>query len=170
MNWVRKVILVVGLCLTATGGFLLGRAISPLFALPVAMFGVTVAVCAAGGYNLRSGTLAALATLAVLFASSRLGKIWLYSAIKDEIPMLRQFARNLPRSPDIRDVPHSRFVERAFVRTERPPLSRRVVTFPLEDGTVLRFVEGSRAGEGDVPCSDEIVPEWHRQFRCDGGK
>lgn len=166
MSTPRKILFAIGLSLTFAGGFLLGRALSPLVVGPLALVGALIVVLTVGQYRWRLALVAAVAAIVALMAGNKVGKLWLYDAIRSELPMLNTFTLSLSQAPDIREVPQSRLFLQAFVRTEKPPLSRMVVAFPLDDGSVVEFVRGERAHYVNAPCMEEIEPGWYRRFRC----
>jgi len=161
----RIAVLVVPAVVVSFGGaFALGAAQQPMIAAAVAFAGALVAVAASARLGRAPGVLVSVLVLCMAAAGGSVGKAWLRTEIRRELPLLRAVVSAPRGSLHILEVPGSKRFRQGFVAPD--PQGGFRVRFPLEDGSVVEFVSNSELWDREERCSEELARGRYRRYRC----
>jgi hypothetical protein len=112
------------------------------------------------GTNRATDLTAAVGAILISGIGAHFGRLDFEQRLRAEIPMLEaELSRR--RSPDTWDVASSRVFQRAILQTDEH--GERITRFPLEDGSVVEYVESPQARQrrAGAPCAKELAPGWY---------
>jgi hypothetical protein len=135
-----------------------------MIAAAVAFAGALVPVAASARLGRAPGVLVSVLVLCTAAAGILIGKAWLRTEIRRELPLLRAVVSTPHGPPDILEVRGSKRFRQGFVAPD--PQGGFRVRFPLEDGSVVEFVSSSELWDREERCSEELERGWYRRYRC----